>query len=151
MTLPVRFHRYHSVSTILSIPFCPIPFCPYTILSIPFCPYHFVLEPPFSVIDHIFSDFPCLYCVWKNTSTVGMGLSSREKPLFMKKSLVTRFFLSSYFRTHPTLLLKILGERMHRPSSTSNCWVTVPQFPSKSPPMYRGDKMHKKTTKRVDG
>src|SRR6218665_2323499 len=24
------------------VPFCPIPFCTYTILSIPFCPYHFV-------------------------------------------------------------------------------------------------------------
>ena len=33
---------YHFVRTILSIPFCPMPFCPYTILSIPFCPYHFV-------------------------------------------------------------------------------------------------------------
>src|SRR6218665_3927740 len=33
---------YHFVRTILSIPLCPIPFCPYTILSIPFCPYHFV-------------------------------------------------------------------------------------------------------------
>ena len=36
---------YHFVRTILSIPFCPIPFCPYTILSIPFCPYHFVRSP----------------------------------------------------------------------------------------------------------
>ena len=26
----------------MSVPFCPIQFCPYTILSIPFCPYHFV-------------------------------------------------------------------------------------------------------------
>src|SRR6218665_3645643 len=33
---------YHFVRTILSIPFCPMPFCPCTILSIPFCPYHFV-------------------------------------------------------------------------------------------------------------
>src|SRR6218665_2513645 len=33
---------YHFVHTLLSVPFCPIPFCPYTILSIPFCPYHFV-------------------------------------------------------------------------------------------------------------
>src|SRR6218665_1778578 len=33
---------YHFVHTILSVPFCPMPFCPYTILSIPFCPYHFV-------------------------------------------------------------------------------------------------------------
>src|SRR6218665_2864861 len=36
---------YHFVHTILSVPFCPIPFCPYTILSIPFCPYHFVRSP----------------------------------------------------------------------------------------------------------
>src|SRR6218665_3326521 len=46
----VIFYPYHFVRAILSIPFCPMPFCPYTILSIPFCPYHFVryhfvLEP----------------------------------------------------------------------------------------------------------
>src|SRR6218665_2244737 len=50
MTLSVIFYPYHVVRAILSIPFCPMPFCPYTILSIPFCPYHFVcyhfvLEP----------------------------------------------------------------------------------------------------------
>src|SRR6218665_74266 len=50
MTLSVIFYPYHCVRAILSIPFCPMPFCPYTILSIPFCPYHFVryhfvLEP----------------------------------------------------------------------------------------------------------
>src|SRR6218665_282084 len=33
---------YCFVHTILSVPFCPIPFCLYTILSIPLCPYHFV-------------------------------------------------------------------------------------------------------------
>src|SRR6218665_4021634 len=33
---------YQFVHTILFVPFCPIPFCPYTILSIPICPYHFV-------------------------------------------------------------------------------------------------------------
>src|SRR6218665_471536 len=37
MTLFVIFYRYHFVRTILSMPFCPIPFCPYTILSVPFC------------------------------------------------------------------------------------------------------------------
>src|SRR6218665_3492669 len=52
MTLSVIFYPYHFVRTILSMSFCPIPFCPYTILSIPFClytilsipfcPYHFV-------------------------------------------------------------------------------------------------------------
>src|SRR6218665_3211516 len=36
---------YDFIRNILSIPYCPIPFCLYTILSIPFCPYHFVLEP----------------------------------------------------------------------------------------------------------
>src|SRR6218665_516123 len=50
MTLFVIVYPYHSVRAILSMPFCPVPFCPYTILSIPFCPYHFVryhfvLEP----------------------------------------------------------------------------------------------------------
>src|SRR6218665_407123 len=50
MILLVRSYPYHFARTILSVPFCPIPFCPYTILSIPFCPYHFVryhfvLEP----------------------------------------------------------------------------------------------------------
>src|SRR6218665_3923662 len=50
MTLFVIFYPYYFVCTILSVPFCPIPFCPCTILSIPFCPYHFVryhfvLEP----------------------------------------------------------------------------------------------------------
>ena len=45
---------YHFVHTILSVPFCPIPFCPYTMLSIPFCPYHFVryhfVRSPFVVL-----------------------------------------------------------------------------------------------------
>src|SRR6218665_3535044 len=50
MILLVKSYLYHFVHTILSVPLCPIPFCPYTILSIPFCPnhfvrYHFVLEP----------------------------------------------------------------------------------------------------------
>src|SRR6218665_1050790 len=33
---------YHFGHAILSVPFCPIPSCPYTVSSIPFCPYHFV-------------------------------------------------------------------------------------------------------------
>src|SRR6218665_1783403 len=32
---------YHFVHAILSVPFCPMPFCPYTILSVPFCPLPF--------------------------------------------------------------------------------------------------------------
>src|SRR6218665_1157544 len=41
MILLLKSYPYHFVRTILSIPFCPIPFCPYTILSIPFCPLPF--------------------------------------------------------------------------------------------------------------
>src|SRR6218665_3938388 len=41
MTLSAIFYPCHFVSTILSIPFCPITFCPCTILSIPFCPIPF--------------------------------------------------------------------------------------------------------------
>src|SRR6218665_3676498 len=52
MILSAPFYSYHFARTILSIPFCPMTFCPYAILSIPFCPipfcpmtfcpYHFV-------------------------------------------------------------------------------------------------------------
>ena len=39
MTLSVIFYPYHFVRTILSLPSCPLPFCPHTILSIKLCPY----------------------------------------------------------------------------------------------------------------
>src|SRR6218665_3560601 len=59
MTLSIIFYPYHFVRTILSMPFCPIPFCPYTILSIPFCPYHFVryrfVLEPIKHMDQVFS------------------------------------------------------------------------------------------------
>src|SRR6218665_691817 len=56
MILLLKSYPYHFVCTILSVPFCPIPFCPYTILSILFCPYHFVryhfvLEPFRAVVN----------------------------------------------------------------------------------------------------
>src|SRR6218665_1324953 len=47
MILSVSFYSYHFVRAILSIPFCPMIFCPYTIfsictiLSVPFCPLPF--------------------------------------------------------------------------------------------------------------
>src|SRR6218665_2162619 len=49
------------IRNVLAIPFCPIPFCPCTIMSIPFCPYHFVryhfvLEPK-SSFRFFFSQF----------------------------------------------------------------------------------------------
>ena len=51
---------YHFVRTILSIPFCPMPFCPYTILSatilsVPFCPLPFCPVTP----RHICTALPC--------------------------------------------------------------------------------------------
>src|SRR6218665_1066665 len=46
------------------------------------------------------------------------------------------FSLFSYFRAHPTtLLLKILGGRMHGPSPTSNFGGTVPPSPPRFPPL----------------
>src|SRR6218665_1881100 len=41
MILLVKSYPYHFVRTILSLPLCPIPFCPYTILSVLFCPLPF--------------------------------------------------------------------------------------------------------------
>src|SRR6218665_2404124 len=49
---------------------------------------------------------------------------------------MTPLLLSSYFYTHPiTLLVEILGERMHGPSPTSNFSGGPSPIPSKSPPM----------------
>src|SRR6218665_3328968 len=64
-----------------------------------------------------------------------MTLSSEEKPLFQKEFLYDTFFtlfvLSHIRRT--TLLLKILGGRMHGPSPTSNFGGPSPKFPHRSP------------------
>src|SRR6218665_3396689 len=60
-----------------------------------------------------------------------MALSSREESLFQNKKFInhTFFLLSSYFHTHPiTLLLEILGGRIHGPCSTSNFEGPSPQF-----------------------
>src|SRR6218665_3074466 len=51
MTLSVIFYPYHFARAILSIPFCPMPFCPYTILSIPFCPLPFCPVTEYKVIS----------------------------------------------------------------------------------------------------
>src|SRR6218665_1321050 len=57
-----------------------------------------------------------------------MTLSSQEKH---------HFLLSSYFRAHPTtLLLKILGGRMHGSSPTSHFGGTVPPVLPRSPPLF---------------
>src|SRR6218665_3305759 len=61
-------------------------------------------RPGFSDFPFLFQDFPLLKMSY-------MTLSSQQKHLSL---------LCSYFRAHPTtLLLKILGGRMHGPSPTS--------------------------------
>src|SRR6218665_363955 len=61
--------------------------------------------------------------------TYNVALSSRTFP-------ENTFLLSSYFRTHTiTLLLQILGRRIHEPSPTSIFWKDRPPVPSKSPPV----------------
>ena len=76
----------------------------------------------FLVIDQVFSNFRIfilLDVVLHDPSYI--TLSSQEKPFFL---------LFSYFRAHPTtLLLKILGGRMHGPSPTSNFGGPSPQSP----------------------
>src|SRR6218665_1755047 len=71
----------------------------------------------FSDFPFLFPNFPYLYCVKWTISE--------------KDSLTTPFFfLFSYFRAHPTtLLLKILGGRMHGPSPTSNLGGPSPRSP----------------------
>src|SRR6218665_3800020 len=53
---------------------------------------------------------------------------SQEQPLFQKRIPLSHLFLlCSYFRAHPTtLLLKILGGRMHGPSPNSNLGAVPP-------------------------
>ena len=69
-----------------------------------------------------------------------MTLSSQEKPLFQKRIPWWHLFLlCSYFRAHPTtLLLKILGGRLHRPSPHLKFFGgPFPHFPLRSPPLVQ--------------
>ena len=65
---------YQFVHTILSVPFCPIPFCPHTILSIPFCPLPFC--PVTDVTARVFC-FICFLQLW----------NTRHNPADVKPSL----------------------------------------------------------------
>src|SRR6218665_3764901 len=59
-----------------------------------------------------------------------MTLSSQKTTISEKNSFMTLFLLCSYFCAHPTtLLLKILGGRMHGPSPTSHFGGTDPPVP----------------------
>ena len=67
-----------------------------------------------------------------------MTLSSREKTLFQKIILDDTFSYSvrAFARIRQTLLLKILGGRMHGPSPTSNFFGGRSPSPPRSPPMH---------------
>src|SRR6218665_2942774 len=83
-----------------------------------------------SSADWVFSDSLCLYCIKCHTCILYDPFSTTKIPLSTKNSLATPIFLlSSNFRAHPTtLLLKILGGPMHRPSPTSNFGGNVPHI-----------------------
>ena len=59
-------------------------------------------------------------------------------PLFQNKKIIhVTFFSTSYLPAHPiTLLLQILGGRMHWPSPHLKFWRDRPSVSRKSPPMH---------------
>src|SRR6218665_2866967 len=62
---------------------------------------------------------------------------TRKATISENNFLITPFLLCSYFRAHPTtLLLKILGGRMHGPSPPQIFGGTVLPVPPRSSPMY---------------
>ena len=92
--------------------------------------YTQISDDLFLVIDQVFSDFFYLFQIFH----IFALLNVMYDPFFTRKTPIsennyflddTFFLLCSYFRAHPTtLLLKILGGRMHGPS----------------PPQYLGDR-----------
>src|SRR6218665_376129 len=96
-------------------------------------------RPGFSNFPSLYPDFPDLYFV-----------RYRTQPLPHK--INTFFLLFSYFRAYPTtLLLKILGGRMHGPPPSSNFGGTVPPSPPRFPPLplIRGHPFMTSTRKSV--
>src|SRR6218665_3332130 len=90
----------------------------------------------FLVIDHVFTVFACLLPV-STVNLMKILYYVTYMTLFLpnilyfrtKHSFMTLFLVSSYFVTHPTLILEILGGRMHGPSPTSNFLGAVPPVP----------------------
>ena len=79
---------------------------------------------PFLTYRQGFSDFPFLFPDFPYIFTI---LNVVYDHFLTRK---TPFLLCSYFRAHPTtLLLKILGRRMHGPSPTSNFGGDCPPVP----------------------
>src|SRR6218665_2545495 len=103
MTLSVIFYPYNFVRTILSIPFCLIPFCPYTILSIPFCPYHFVryhfvLEPAGALVRLAFESSSSSRAM--GSAPVGVRCQFHQLP----PSSSVRRHLTQFLKRHPAPL-----------------------------------------------
>src|SRR6218665_373278 len=70
----------------------------------------------FLVIDQVLRIFPLFSLVFRIFALIKVV----HDPFLTRK---TPFFLFSYFRAHPpTLLLKILGGRMHGPSPHLKLW-----------------------------
>src|SRR6218665_3388438 len=82
-----------------------------------------------------FSDFPLIFPFFAMLNVVYYPFLARKTTISEMNSFMTPFFLlCSYFRAHPTtLLLKILGGRMHEPSPTSN-WGAIHPVSPRSPP-----------------
>src|SRR6218665_744369 len=94
MVFLVKSYPYHFVHTILSVPFCPIPFCLYTILSIPFCPYHFV--------RYHFSGNPAKARCWDNAVINGAGHTTNTTQWYLPRHVCGSFTLSYVFPTRLT-------------------------------------------------
>ena len=99
---------------------------------------------PFLVIDHVFQIFPTFFKISHiltacNHCNVVCDPSSQEKSLFQKIIPWWHLFYSvrAFARIRQTLLLKILGGRMHAWAvpSTSNSWGDRPPVSPRSPPL----------------
>src|SRR6218665_3986665 len=79
----------------------------------------------FKVIDQVF----LIFGIFTVLNVVYDPFFTRKSTISEKNSLMTPFLLCSYFRAHlTTLLLKILGGRMHGPSPPQ-ILGTVPPVP----------------------
>src|SRR6218665_4091533 len=80
------------------------------------------------IYDDLFSHLLCFASLYCLTSDNIYGPFLYEKALFQKKkSFMTPFLFSLYFYTHPiTLLLEILGGRMHGPFPHLKFWGDRP-------------------------
>src|SRR6218665_1364324 len=88
------------------------------------------------IIDQVFRIFfSQIIRIFTMLNVVYDPFLTRTTTISEKNSFMTLFLLCSYFRTHPTtLLLKILGGRMHGPPPPQILGGPSPS-PSRSPPL----------------